>query len=373
MTLSTILEVALGLIVFFYILSHIVQAITGKLDELWAYRAKDLEKVLRDMLTSTESDADESDEGKLVKGLVSNFDKLKNNPLIQNLAPQPTYLRDKVANWKHNGQLLPDRIPAKTFSLTLFNILFPEVKAKDINEISKELNALPDGGTKTSLLKILNDSSGSVEQFKDKVDKWIGEGNTLESTLYNNLFPTAREFEIIRETINTLPKGDTKTSLLALLAASDNSVKEFRDKIEGWFNDGMDRVSAIYRVHARRISFVVALIVVLLVDANAIAVTERLWDEPTWRAAVSAEAQDIADDNNGDDSVSAVFNQLGTLDFPVFSYLQSENKNIDYWLNLERYLGLLITWFALSLGASFWYDMMKKLKGDNSPPATETT
>jgi hypothetical protein len=230
MTLSTILEVVLGLIVFFYILSLIVQAVTGKIDEWMAYRAKDLEEVLRDMLTS----ADNASE---VDKLALSFQKLKNNPLIQNLVPRPpawsvrpqSNVQDTVKHSLQNlnntdkpdddNAQLPDRIPAKTFALALFNTLVPE-----------------------------NKDEGNIEE--------------------------------VREAVELLPDGETKTALLALIDASNKSIKDAREKVEDWFNDGMTRVSAIYRVHTRRISFVIALILVVLVDADTIAVTQRLWDEP---------------------------------------------------------------------------------------------
>jgi hypothetical protein len=319
MTLSTILEVVLGLIVFFYILSLIVQAVTGKIDEWMAYRAKDLEEVLRDMLTS----ADNASE---VDKLALSFQKLKNNPLIQNLVPRPpawsvrpqSNVQDTVKHSLQNlnntdkpdddNAQLPDRIPAKTFALALFNTLVPE-----------------------------NKDEGNIEE--------------------------------VREAVELLPDGETKTALLALIDASNKSIKDAREKVEDWFNDGMTRVSALYRVHTRRISFVIALILVVLVDADTIAVTQRLWDEPALRAAISAEAQMIIDNGGSTADVTARLEDLNALDFPVFILWQNNNwQDINNWLH--RLPGWTITWFALSLGASFWYDMMKRLKGESAPPAT---
>jgi hypothetical protein len=114
---------------------------------------------------------------------------------------------------------------------------------------------------------------------------------------------------------------------------------------------------------------VIALILVVLVDADTIAVTQRLWDEPALRAAISAEAQMIIDNGGSTADVTARLEDLNALDFPVFILWQNNNwQDINNWLH--RLPGWTITWFALSLGASFWYDMMKRLKGESAPPAT---
>lgn len=301
MSLSTILELVIGLVVFFYILSLIVQSITGKIDEWMNFEARDLEAGLREMLTATAT-------GERGGGneLADTFRAFANNPLIQNLVPRAhsVSVREMLARRRGDELRLPGFIPSETFALALFNTLVPE-----------------------------EGDEGDLAQ--------------------------------VRAAVAGLPEGQTRAALLGLIDSSNKTIQDARQKVENWFNDGMGRVSALYRLHTRRISFAVAVVVVLLVDADTIAVAQRLWQEPTLRAAVSAEAQKLADDGENTTQIAQNFATLQALDFPIFGIWQSGNMfKLAYWL--EHFLGWLVTWLALSLGASFWYDMLKRLKGETA-------
>lgn len=300
MTLSTVLELILGLVVFFYILSLIVESVTAKIDEWLSFEARDLEAGLRAMLTAA------AGEGRGEGELAAKFEALIDNPLIQNLVPRTHSfsVREKVAKWRGYTLRMPGFIPPETFALALFNTLVPE--EGDESDIAK-----------------------------------------------------------VRAAVASLPKGETRKALLGLIDSSDQTIQDARQKVQNWFNDGMARVSALYRIHTRRVSFAVALVLVLLVDADAIAVSQRLWQEPTLRAAVSAEAQKLVDEGQSTTEIADNFATLQALDFPVFGIWQAGNWfRFEYWL--EHFLGWLTTWLALSLGASFWYDMLKRIKGERA-------
>ena len=49
----------------------------------------------------------------------------------------------------------------------------------------------------------------------------------------------------IKASIGNLPDSDVKKSLQALLMNGSDSVEKVEEKLEGWFNDSMDRVSGM--------------------------------------------------------------------------------------------------------------------------------
>ena len=103
MTLAIVLEVGLGLILVYYILSLIVSNITSEIAKWTELAAQDLEEGLRDLL---------ADSGKL--------EKFMGHQRIKNLKPKRLkILGGDIKTYK------VDYIPASTFALTLFDVLAP--------------------------------------------------------------------------------------------------------------------------------------------------------------------------------------------------------------------------------------------------------
>jgi hypothetical protein len=81
-----------------------------------------------------------------------------------------------------------------------------------------------------------------------------------------------------------------------------------------------------------------------------VAIAQALWQEPAVRAAVTGAAQSAA-------SVEDPLATLTQFDLPLgWSFLP---QTTEAWL--LKLAGLLITTAAISLGAPFWFDILKKL------------
>jgi len=100
--------------------------------------------------------------------------------------------------------------------------------------------------------------------------------------------------QTLLEAINKVTDAEVKRTLVALLHATDTASEAGLQRIEEWFAHAMDRVSGWYKRKMVNVTLVVALIVTVLANADTLQIVNRLWTNPTLRAAVLAEAQERA-------------------------------------------------------------------------------
>lgn len=149
--------------------------------------------------------------------------------------------------------------------------------------------------------------------------------------------------------------------LQALLEASDHSVANFREGVERWFDDGMDRVSGWYKRWSQGISIVLALAVAVGLNADAIRITERLASDQGLRQAVVQQAEakakksSVIPEAKAGEDVSAAFQEIKGLNVPIL--WGEANSHVT----VTTVAGWLITAVAISLGAPFWFDALSKL------------
>jgi hypothetical protein len=136
------------------------------------------------------------------------------------------------------------------------------------------------------------------------------------------------------------------------------TVEDFRKAAEKWFDDGMDRVSGWYRRWAQLIACVLAVLVTIGFNVNAIKITESLANEPTVRAAVVAQAESSAgasDATSAGKGAEEAVNKLEALKLPI---LWNDATDDLKWSLIA---GWLLTAIAISLGSPFWFDALSKL------------
>ena len=329
---SAVLEVAIGLVFVFLLVSLICSQIGNKISEMLKWRAEELEKGLRDLIFN---------------GDVTKLRVFYENPLIQALVPtvpEPSALRQWLAAvpvLKQLGDIIrviqdslkarlgvdlregkPINIPSRTFVLALFNTFVP----------------------------------GSS-------------GKTTVTELY--------------EAATRMPDSTLKTSLLALITAKNDEIDTARKNVEDWFNGSMDRVSDSFKRNMWRMALVIGLSVSVVMNVDALAITSNLWRDPTLRVAVAAAAEQY-ERNQQPDKAREILNRL---DLPIgwqvnrsanFPWLTATPKDwltlpaaYSYWkLLILKLLGWIVTGLAGAQGAPFWFDLLKKLTQRGAAPAS---
>ena len=176
----------------------------------------------------------------------------------------------------------------------------------------------------------------------------------------------AQSVRQVKAAVEKLPEGsDLRTAMLVLIDEAQGDIKKVRTNIEDWFNNTMDRVSAWYKARAQTVTFVVALFVAVLMNADTIEITRHLSNDPALRNALVTQAQAYANQESGETaavtpaSVKKIEESVARLE-KLGLPLGWKNLPEDWDLGTKA-LGLLLSTLAISLGAPFWFDVLKKV------------
>jgi hypothetical protein len=165
-------------------------------------------------------------------------------------------------------------------------------------------------------------------------------------------------------------------------ATSD--ARKLEKQIETWFNHTMDQVSAAYKRHTQVLCFLIALFFICLLNIDTIDICRQLSKEPAMRAAlVEAAKSRVAKGapkpatESDKDSLSSLVDvmketgELTNLGIPLgWSSWQFSVGGI-----ISKLLGLVMTACAATLGAPFWFDVLNKfmsVRGVGKAPNEES-
>lgn len=305
---STMLDVAIGIVFVFVLLSTVCSAIREVLEARLKTRAAYLEQGIRELLHDREG-----------TGLARSF---FNHPLIYALYPggytgpgdNKDPGRPKVFA---RGGALPSYVPARSFALALLDIA---AKGPVTDEVS-------------------SDPSSPVL--------------SLESA---------------RASILNLKNPPVQRALLAAIDTAQGDLDRARANIEAWFDSAMDRVSGWYKRSTQWIIFSIALVLSVGLNIDTLAIADYLYRNDSARSTVVALAGDAV---NSDTAAGITYReaatQLKSMSLPIGwsgAWTRSGAANTWYqavWQIAGPILGWLVTAFATTLGAPFWFDLLNKI------------
>jgi hypothetical protein len=171
-------------------------------------------------------------------------------------------------------------------------------------------------------------------------------------------------------------------TILGLFATGAKDVDDFKKKVEGWFNEGMERVSGWYKRYTKLALFIIGIFLVLAVNADTVNVANFLWRNPQVRTAVANEATSIAKSEDltkvkGQEELARIEQlklPLGWTLHAAATDPQGLPSSASGWL--YKILGLVLTATALTFGAPFWFDLLNRfvgLRSSGQQPQPATT
>lgn len=322
---STMLEVAIGMVFVYLLLSLLCSALSEFIELLFKFRARDLEK-----------------------GIV----RLLNDPQLAR-----TFFEQPLIKPLFNEGRKPSYIPARTFSLALWNM------------------------ATTAAKKVPGVEAGVTSDLK-----------------------------LLRATVAALPDtalpGDIKGAVVTLMDEAGNDINKARANIEDWYNDSMDRVSGWYKRRTHWILLTLGLLAAIILNVDSIMVLKALSQNDALRASVVRVAEDYAKNNPPPGTTNApptgttqdqaaaslekinqIRGQINQLNLPIgwahdpqrtdpqykdltepqFKAAQAAyavdprrmpDDSYDIFLKI---LGFILTALAVSQGAPFWFDMLNKI------------
>jgi hypothetical protein len=111
--------------------------------------------------------------------------------------------------------------------------------------------------------------------------------------VFDNVAPSEGKKTLFDEGTDVLGElpDSLGTRLKPLVADAQKDVERLRTNLEAWYDDTMARVSGWYKRKTQIILIVIGIVLVPAINANTIAMAERMWKDDTVRSAVVAQAQ----------------------------------------------------------------------------------
>ena len=160
----------------------------------------------------------------------------------------------------------------------------------------------------------------------------------------------------VRLTVNKLGNPPVQRAILAALDTAEGSLVRAQQNLEEWYDSAMDRVSGGYKRHTQKILLGLGVLLAVLTNVDAIAVTKRLYqDKPVRDAVVQQAAAYTAAHPDTAESIAALQARLDSLPLPI-----GWPRHPHGWEIVTMVLGWLVTGLAISLGAPFWFDLLNK-------------
>ncbi len=187
--------------------------------------------------------------------------------------------------------------------------------------------------------------------------------------------------------VELMKHSDLKVFLRTFSERSKN-YDELKANLEKWYNDYMDRVSGWYKNEMQMKMFWLGLVIAIFMNVDAIKLTTELYRNQSLRTQV-ADAADAYVQQNKDSlrsendlkkivqNIDTAYNQLKVYDLPIGwsspqVYIHTTKKQFNnkspahsWWPFIKeiiyKILGWLVTAFAVSFGAPFWFDLLNKL------------
>ena len=208
--------------------------------------------------------------------------------------------------------------------------------------------------------------------------------------------------ESIHAFIDDLPAGRFKHQLQAIATTAGDDVKAFQAGVERWFDGQMARLSAIYRSQVRLVVTVLGVIVAFVAFAvglrvDSLRLVTDLQRNENLRAAYATTAGAVAPLTNAElaakgcppaggttatttaPDIACVAAGLGQAKGIDMSFAREETVRpgqsfgagiVDRLSSLydwRRIVGLVVTIAAISFGAPFWWDVLRRLVGLRRP------
>ncbi|HLP57785.1 MAG TPA: hypothetical protein VK186_03105 [Candidatus Deferrimicrobium sp.] len=186
--------------------------------------------------------------------------------------------------------------------------------------------------------------------------------------------------EGMRKSIAKIENPQVKNMLLGMLESTEKRTAGWEEKcenakkvIEDWFNDEMELLSAWYKRQTHKVLLLLAVIFCIVFNVDTIMITRTLSvDSALQQSVKNAVVQTVNEpiDSTSVDSykqgkeIQAQIQQLG---IPIgwtstpASDLAPRGIPQDFLAWFYKVIGILMSILAVSLGAPFWFDVLKKM------------
>lgn len=280
-----ILDVVIGLMLVYLLLSLLATAINEYISAVMNLRGKELARGLGRLL----DDLDEKDALKKAFDGVGDkatattaklTEQFYNHPLIRQLATRRGLLFRRFSEEPR----LPSYIPARTFAQALLDVLGVREKDASLDALLPPSVSTPPAAPSAP--------GAPVPTGDSKLDAKANLVRVLQILKRETPLDVAEHLGDLKgwlENANLPP--DAKLRLLEGLTTSQTQLQKLHDSVEVWFNNSMDRVSGAYKRTIQGWLFLIGLLIAVCMNADTIDMWRRLEADDELRNAMVRRAE----------------------------------------------------------------------------------
>ncbi len=411
--MAAIIQVTAGLIFVFLLLSILVTEVNALIAKASKLRAKHLRQSLNQIIEDPVIQA-----------------KVYTHPLIQlvkaaPVAPSQRITRAEASAIAGSSIGNVDWLEPSTFVDVLLNTIKAESDQQLFGAFFNVIDGMPAGPERRGLRVMLNRVVGTGQGMKElrRAIPYV-QDQRHRGALMDIMNQIDEEISLLGSQPSTnvalmagirqIDSPNLRGALATVMSNAEN-MDAARGNLEAWFNNTMQRASAQYATKMKRLSVVVALVIALGLNVDALNIAQSLWDDPARREQLSSELnltvqsgelQTQLDDAKAGgaefrasqaetessiegaiDSGAAIAYQLQDLqdlslpigwsitnleDLPQTHFAHADLNNLwnyipdnnpDGWLGLLaiKALGIAATVIAAAQGAPFWFGIVNRI------------
>ncbi len=218
--------------------------------------------------------------------------------------------------------------------------------------------------------------------------------DAFQSILFNVILEGQTVDKLLQK-IEEVKDDHLKEVLTQFLEDANYDLDKFKRRTRKWYDDVMDRASGWYKRSTQKNLVIVGILIAIIFNADAINIYERLESDPEKLQEIVSIAESFVNadstiynryyqgdslileekllpqpDSNANERFQKalreaellVTEELETIRAPLglgWSYFDYENADWKEWA--MKVLGWIVTALAISLGAPFWFDLLRKL------------
>jgi hypothetical protein len=185
-----------------------------------------------------------------------------------------------------------------------------------------------------------------------------------------------KEMDLLQlaELVDKLPDSEGKKAFISWINQGVTSIADLRTRTTAYFTGMMDQAAETFRARARSVVIILSIAISVLFGTDTIQLAKALWTSAELRAIAAAQADAVVAREGANANLSNIIDDLSAFSIKIGWWQTQQlpaNGAVGDWalFIFLKIVGLGITAAMVSQGASFWYDLLKKV----TSPATSTS
>ena len=410
--MAAIIQVAIGIIFVFILLSIVVTEVNSLIARASKMRAKTLRATINAVI-----------EDPVIRA------KVYTHPLIQlvkadTIAPTQRISRDEAEKIANSAIGSVDFIEPNTFVEVLLNTIKAESDQQLFGALLNVIDGMPTGAERRGLRVMVNRIVTTGEGMNElRQSLRFVQDRRYRSALTDIVNQIDEEVSLLglepatnvslMAGIRQIENPKLRHALSTVMTSAD-SMEAARGNLEIWFNSAMQRASAAYAGKMKNLSIAVALFFALALNIDTLHIGRTLWEDPARRQQISSQASfavqsgglqtptdgnladeefranQASDENSLEDAIETGANvayqlqDIQDLSLPIgwsfqnvselddaglalsdpnnlWNYFPENNPNGWLGLLVAKFFGIAATVIAAAQGAPFWFGIVNRI------------